>query len=327
MNLTITNQLIITEAKKLGIRHTIVSAKHNLVQLKFGRHAELIRRSRIGPQSGVLSFVSDQKDATYAAFKFFGFAVPRSQNVDNFIAAQKFAKKIGWPVVVKPENGRRGNGVTVDIENLVELKKAFACAAKFNSREIIVQKFIPGDDFRVLCVDDRVFAVARRLPARVFGDGRSTVRELIERENENPLRGVGHTTPLTKIKIDAEVRQVLAGQKLTLAARPAHDREVLLRKNANLSTGGTAEDVTNSLHGANRRLFEKMARSITASLIGIDICARRIDQPLTPKNYAVIEINNSPGIRMHHFPTKGKSRNVARAILRVLFPEAFKKPK
>ncbi len=325
MNLTITNKLLVEEGKRHGIKHEIVSKKHNLILLKSKKRRALIRRSRISATSGVFSYIADQKGATYDVLDFYGFSYPYSQTVADFREARVFCKKIGFPAVVKPEAGAYGNGVTIDIRNFDELKKAFLVAQKFNKREIIVQKFIPGEDYRILIVGFKFVAAARRIPAQIIGDGKSNIRELIKKTNCDSRRGEGHTTPLTKIKIDAEVKLILEKQQLNLNSMPKRGVEVWLRQNANLSTGGEAIDVSDQIPKENKKLLEKIAFSLDANVVGIDVRTKNISKIWKSKDYAVIEVNASPGIRMHHFPSQGKSRNVAKAILKEIFPEVFQK--
>ena len=324
MSLTITNQLLIDEGKKYGITHKVVSEDHNLILLCFEGKEVMVRRARIPNSSGVCNWIADYKGATYHVLEYYDFAIPQSKTIHSFEKAAKFAEKIKYPVVVKPEKGGWGQGVTTNIKNKEELKKAFKEAQKFNEHEIIIQKFIPGNDYRILMVDFKTVAIAKRIPAQVFGDNKLTVNELIEKENQNPLRAKGHHTPLSVIKIDSEVKRVLIDQNLTLESIPEKGQKVQLRKNANLSTGGEAEDVTDLVPQENIKLFEDMTRALNANVIGIDVRCEDIAQILTKDNYAVIEVNASPGIRMHHFPSKGKPRNVALKILQVLFPNAFK---
>ena len=325
--LTITNKLLIEEAQKAGIEHKIISDKHNLVLFSYKEDTALVRRSRISQTSCVFSYISEYKEATYDVLDYYGFSYPKGIVVNSMKEAEEFADKIGYPLVIKPELGGHGDGVTADIQNFDELSDAYLEAQKINPDDIIIQKFIPGDDYRIMVVGYKVVAIAKRIPTRVFGNGKLTIKQLIEKENKNPLRAEGHQAPMTLIKTDHEVERVLDDQNLTLESIPENQQEIRLRKNANLSTGGEAEDYTADVPSENIQLFEKIAQVLDANVVGIDVRCYDITKNLFPQDYSVIEVNASPGIRMHHFPSKGKPKNVAKEIMKVLFPKVYENVK
>ncbi|MDQ3271989.1 MAG: cyanophycin synthetase, partial [Pseudomonadota bacterium] len=187
--------------------------------------------------------------------------------------------------------------------------------------EVMVEKFLPGDDFRLLVVGNKLVAASRREPPQVLGDGLRTVRELVDIVNQDPRRGEGHATSLTKIRFDEIAVGRLAVQDLTPESIPARGRRVILRNNANLSTGGTATDVTGDVHP------EVAARAVTAAqmiglhICGVDVVCESVLRPLEAQNGGVVEVNAAPGLRMHLSPSYGKGRAVGGAMINELFPQ------
>ncbi len=322
MSITITNKLIVEEATKLGIENEIISEKHNLVVLKHEGKEDLIRRAVTPITSAVLRYVADHKDATYDVLKHYGFTVPTTYVARSLEDAVQGAGEIEYPLVVKPEDSAYGWGVTVGVTNEEMLKKSYDEAYSINKGDVLIQNFVKGEDHRVMIVDYKVCAVAKRIPCRIFGNGKNTIEELINTENENPKRGHGKNKPMTLIEVDNTMLDFLKLQNMSLGDIPKKDEVVYLRKVANLSTGGEAEDITDKCDGSNKAMFEEMAKVLQASVVGIDVICEDITKPLKEKDYAVIEVNASPGIRMHHHPSKGKPINVAKKIVESLFPNA-----
>lgn len=321
MSITITNKLIIEECEKLGIDYTIISEKHNLIELKYRDKKALVRRAVTPVTSAVLRYVADHKDATYDILKYYGFGVPDSKAVSSLDQAIDVAQTIGYSLVVKPEDSAYGLGVTVSVTDEESLKKAYEYAYSINEGEVIVQRFIPGEDYRVMIVGYKVVAIAQRIPCRVLGNGKTNINDLIKKENENPLRGLGKSSPMSIIEVDNNMIDYLKLQNLSLESVPKKGEYIYLRKIANLSTGGEAIDITAKSTAANNKMFEEMAECMQASVVGIDIRCEDITKNLSTEDYAVIEVNASPGIRMHHYPSKGKPINVAKKILEALFPD------
>ncbi|MDB5195959.1 MAG: cyanophycin synthetase, partial [Flaviaesturariibacter sp.] len=200
-----------------------------------------------------------------------------------------------------------------------EAVKAFELAKKYSER-IVVERFVEGYDFRVLVINKRFIAAAKRTPAAVVGNGFQTIEQLVAKINTDPRRGDGHCNVLTKIRIDQATIDLLAKKKYTLQTVPKKGEEVWLKATANLSTGGTAEDITDAVHPANCRLFERVARTVGLDICGIDIMAPDLVTPLTENGGAIIEVNAAPGFRMHLEPTIGTPRNVAAPVIDMLFP-------
>jgi cyanophycin synthetase len=227
---------------------------------------------------------------------------------------------LGYPVVVKPNFGSHGKGVSINLRNPQEVLDAYKIAKEYEDT-VLIEKYIKGSYYRVLVVGDKVVAVSHRICAHVTGDGTSTVKELVNKENSNPMRGDGHEKPLTKINIDKISEQYLKKQGLTVDYIPNEGQIVYLRENDNLSTGGVAIDVTDEIHEQNRKIIVQAARVIGLDVAGVDISTADISKPITETGGAIIEINAAPGIRMHHYPYQGTSRNAAKAIVDMLFPE------
>lgn len=226
-------------------------------------------------------------------------------------------------MVIKPVDGNQGRGVTVNIKNEKEAILAYNIASKIN-KKVIVEKYIEGKDYRVLVVNGKVCAASLRVPPFVTGDGVHSIKELIDIENMNPQRGYGHEKPLTKIIVDDVTINYLKSLNLSLDYIPSKNEIIYLRQNANLSTGGTAKDCTDIIHPDNINYAIRAAEAVGLDIAGVDICTKDISKPISLNNGAVIEVNASPGLRMHTNPNSGKSRNVAADIIDYLFPDTKK---
>jgi cyanophycin synthetase len=217
-----------------------------------------------------------------------------------------------FPVVMKPQQGTHGDGVVVGISTADEARQYFA---KLN-KPALFEEMLAGIEFRIVCVDFQFVAAAFRKPAHVVGDGVHTITELIAEKNKHPWRGKGHTNNLSFIEVDELVEKFLADQGMTVESIPTQGLEVPLRKTANLSTGGEAWDVTDQVCLENRALFEKIARVCDLNVIGIDMMCQTLTTPIVNQKQAgVIEVNSSPGLRMHHYPIQGTPKNIAGMIL------------
>jgi len=246
--------------------------------------------------------------------------VPEGRSVNSKEALTKAISSIGFPLVIKPVNGNQGKGITTDIQTEEEAFKAFD-KAQHISTGVIVERFIKGHDFRFLVINYKLEAVARRTPAMIVGDDHSTIRELIDKTNNDPNRGEGHEKILTKIRIDEETISMLAEKNLTLDSVLPFDEILFLKDTANLSTGGTARDTTDNVHPYNVFLAERIARLMNLDICGIDIVAADITKPITKNTGAVVEVNAGPGFRMHLSPVKGVPRNVADPVIKMLYPD------
>lgn len=245
--------------------------------------------------------------------------VPKGVVVTNEQELQGVIASIGAPLVVKPLNANQGKGITAGITTEEQLLPAFRLAKSY-SDEVIVEQQIGGNDYRFLVVGNKLIAAAHRLPACVTGDGISTIGELVERANADPLRSTGHSNVLTKINIDEHTLNLLKERNLSLQSVPAKGEHVFLKATANLSTGGTAIDVTEDVHPDNVLLAERIAGLVGLDICGIDIMAPDIRTPVAENGGAVLEVNAAPGLRMHVAPSRGKGRAIGEAVIDLLYP-------
>jgi cyanophycin synthetase len=289
----------------------------SLVQFGWGAKQRRIWAAEVDGTSAVSENIAQDKELTKQLLRAAGVPVPWGQPVDSAEQAWAVALEIGLPVVVKPRDGNQGKGVTVNIVDREHLDIAY-CAASQHGQPM-VERFLPGSDFRLLVVGDRLIAAARREPPQVIGDGVQTVTQLIDQVNADPLRGDGHATPLTKMRIDEIALARLKVQNHTLDTVPAKGERVVLRNNANLSTGGTATDVTDDVHPEVAARAVAAARMIGLDICGVDVVCETMLRPLEEQRGGVVEVNAAPGLRMHISPSYGKGRAVGEAIVDHLF--------
>ncbi|MFH1725208.1 MAG: cyanophycin synthetase [Elusimicrobiota bacterium] len=292
----------------------------SLVQLGWGAQQRRIQATMTGATSALGVEIADDKNLAKQLLSEIGVPTPEGRVVNSLEAALEAAKELDFPVTVKPLVGNHGRGISVKVEDAAQIEDAFRTARGI-FHNVLVERHLAGRDFRILVVGHRCVAAALRTPAHVVGDGRRTVRELLDDENSDPRRGFGHEKVLTLIALDEMSERLLHDQGLSLEAVPAAGREVRLKSTANLSTGGTAEDVTDLVHPANKFLAERISRCVGLDVMGIDIVAPTLETPLGENGGGVVEVNAAPGFRMHLSPTKGESRNVAVPVVDALFGE------
>lgn len=310
---------IVREAETRGI--TVLRLDdYNLVQLGEGKYQKRIQAAMTSNTSFISVETAGNKRLTKIMLEDAGIPVPKGTVVKKQESALEDAEWLGYPVVVKPHDGHHGKGVTTNIGNDGELIEAFERAKAISDR-VIIEQYLTGSDFRMLVVDGKFVAAAKRLPAEITGDGRHTIAELIAIENRNPDRGYGHENVMTRLKVSSVTEHLLAKAEYTMETVLADGEVFPLELTANLSTGGSAEDVTDQVHTANRFMAERIARIIGLDIAGIDVMAPTLAKPLIKTGGAVIEVNAAPGLRMHLAPAKGKPRNVARPIMDMLFPK------
>ncbi|OZI61623.1 cyanophycin synthetase [Bordetella genomosp. 11] len=292
----------------------------SMVQFGWGSRQRRIQAAETDRTNAISEAIAQDKDLTKMLLDAAGVPVPFGRTVSSAEDAWAAAQELGGPVVVKPRDGSQGRGVAVNIETRERVMTAYAAAAEI-SRDVIVERYIPGHDFRLLVVGDTLVAAARRDPPQVSGDGVHTVRQLIEQVNQDPLRGDGHATSLTKIRIDDIAIATLAKQGYDVDAIPPTGARVVLRNNANLSTGGSATDVTDEVHPELAARAVTAARMIGLDLCGVDVVAETMHLPLEEQRGAIVEINAAPGLRMHLTPSFGKGRAVGEAIIANMFAD------
>ncbi len=311
---------IVDAAKEQGIP-CIRLNQDSLVQLGYGSRMRRICAAETDRTSAIAESIASNKDLTRKLLKSAGVPVPQGYIVNDVEDAVSTAEHLGWPVVVKPLDGNHGRGVATNLTTKEQVIAAFEVALQEGSR-VVVESYIEGADYRLLVVGNQLVAAALREPAHVIGNGHLTVRELVDEVNRDPRRSDGHSSVLSHIKIDATALAVLAEQGYKPESVPAAGTKVLIRRNANLSTGGTATDVTDLVHPEVARRAVDAVRMVGLDIAGIDIVAKDISRPLREQNGAVIEVNAGPGLRMHLSPSHGEPRPVGRAIVDMMFPES-----
>jgi cyanophycin synthetase len=290
----------------------------SMVQFGWGSKQRRIQAAETDSSSAIAEAIAQDKDLTKKLLNAAGVPVPQGRPVLDANDAWAAAQAIGTPVVVKPRDGNQGKGVTVNISTREEIEAAFHNAAKFRD-EVMVERFLPGSDYRLLVVGDKLVAAARREPPLVIGDGQHTVSELVERVNADPRRGEGHSTSLTKIRFDEVALARLKDQGLNAQSVPGKGVRVILRNNANLSTGGTATDVTDDVHPEVAARAIAAAQMVGLDVCGVDIVCESVLRPLEDQCGGVVEVNAAPGLRMHLQPSYGKGRDVGKAIMSMLY--------
>lgn len=309
---------IVRAAKERGIPALRLN-NESLVQLGWAAKRRLIQAAETDQTGAIAEGIAQDKELTKTLLMAVGVPVPEGRPVKDEEDALVAAAEIGYPVVVKPRFGNQGRGVTTDVKTPEELREAYRSARTFGTH-VIVEKHIPGSDFRLLVVGNRVVAAARRDPPEVVGDGKRTIKELVEEENRNPKRSEGHATSLSKLRLDEVAEAYLARQGLGVDSVPEAGRRVALRGNANLSTGGTATDVTDIVHPAVAEAAVNAAQVVGLDICGVDVVCERIDVPLEAQGGVVVEVNAAPGLRMHLDPSVGQPRDVGKCIVDMLFP-------
>ncbi|GGX91926.1 cyanophycin synthetase [Litchfieldella qijiaojingensis] len=311
---------IVDAAKRRGIPFARLSEESSYVQLGHGHLQQRIQATVTWRTSLLGHGIADDKDWTKQILGDAGIPIPIGQICGSLDEALEAARSIGYPVVAKPLSGNHGRGVSTNLHDEQALRDAYETASRQHS-SVIVEQHIQGEDHRLLVIDGKLVAAARRRPAHVVGDGESTLQELVDQANQDPRRGVGHENLLTRIHLDEQSQRLIDQQNLTLQSVIAKDEIVYLKSTANLSSGGTATDVTDDVHPEVHYAAERIARLIGLDIIGIDLLAETLTRPLEEQAAAVVEVNAGPGFRMHLSPTHGQGRDVGHHVIDMLFPE------
>lgn len=312
----ISTKAICEEARKLNIP-VLKLGETGMYQLGLGRFSKIIDATIYEDTSALGVDISCHKILTKDILKLHMLPVAKGYLVKNPIDLLSRAKEIGYPVVLKPLRGNQGNGVIINLKNQEDLLKAYYSLNE-SYENIIIEQYIKGKDYRVCVVDGKVVAASLRLPPFVIGDGRKTIEQLIQELNMDPRRGEGHEKALSKVTIDDILINCIKEKGYNLNSTLPYGEKLFLRKNANLSTGGISIDCTDEICSENIEICERASKAISLNICGIDLCCEDIRKPIK-NNGAIIEVNAAPGIRMHHFPYEGKSRNVAKAIVESMF--------
>jgi len=310
---------IVDAARKRRIPVKRLTPTGSLVQLGYGVYQKRIMASQTSDTSAIAVDICQEKPLTNSILRAVGISVPEGRTVKSADEAWEVAQDLGLPVILKPEAGNQGKGVMVNLRSEAEVRAAYGVASQFRG-DVLVERHIEGDDYRLLVVDGKMVAAARRDPAQVVGDGKRTITQLVEVANQDPRRRPGHSSSLTRIRLDDAAKVVLSQQGLNEDSVPEAGQTVKLRQNCNLSTGGTAADVTDIVHPSNARLAELAAQMLDLDIAGIDLLCKDIRRPLGEQGGAIVEVNAAPGLRMHIQPTSGVPRDVGGPIIDMLYP-------
>ena len=292
---------------------------NSLVQLGYGINQMRFQATITCKTSSIAVDIACNKEQTKKMLEAASIPVANGGICVDEEDLEEVIQKIGYPIVIKPLDGNHGKGASINIKNKKDAIEGLAYAKKYSHR-VIVEKFITGFDFRVLIIDNKLVAAAKREPAHIKGDGVRTIQELIEETNKDPRRGYGHENVLTQIDVDRDTTDLLGKLNYTLDTIPKKNEVVYLKSTANLSTGGTSIDVTDMMHPENIFLCERISRVIGLDVCGVDIMAKNLTQPLKENGGCILEVNAAPGFRMHLAPSEGLPRNVAAPVIDMLYP-------
>lgn len=309
---------LVEEARKRDIPYIRLN-KDSFIQLGYGKNQVRFMATLTDKTSSIGVDIAGDKEETKRILKEQAIPVADGLTISNGEELEEAISELGFPLVLKPLNGNHGNGASINIKTREEAEEAFIHAQKYSDK-VIVERYVTGYDFRVLVINNKMVAAARRTPANVKGDGFHTIGELIDLENRDPRRGYGHENVLTEIVVDRDTQNILRKRGYNMETVPAKDEMVYLKLTANLSTGGTSQDVTEMVHPYNIFVCERIARVIGLDICGIDIMAENLSQPLNETGGVVLEVNAAPGFRMHLAPSEGTPRNVAAPVLDMLYP-------
>ena len=309
---------IIKEAEARGIPWIRLN-KYSLCQLGYGANQKRIQATVTSETSNIGVEIACDKEETKDLLEQAEVPIPKGDIIRTERGLKEAVDYVGFPLVIKPVNGNHGRGITTNINSLDEALIGFK-EAKEVSRLVIVEKYITGEDHRLLVINNKLVAAAKRTPAHVIGDGKSTIQELVDEVNKDERRGYGHEKVLTEIDINSLTLEILKEMDMTTESVPKKGEMVKLKSTANLSTGGTAEDITELIHPYNVFMAERISKIIGLDICGIDIMAEDLTKPLNKSGGAVLEVNAGPGFRMHLQPTSGLPRNIGGHVVDMLFP-------
>jgi cyanophycin synthetase len=311
-------QVILDAAKEKGIKVEVISKRFHLLRLTYNGKSLFIKGTSFPVNSQPACFIASNKFLSKRVLRAHKIPVPQGWLVRTPREARKtILKKNLFPCVLKPARGAHGNRVFANIESLEEFDEVLPLVfTRPGKKNVLIEEFIKGKDYRFLVVGNKVSAVMERIPAHVVGDGINNVRKLIRKFNQNPLVGERYEKPLCKIRLNGEIKRNLKKQKKKLTYIPQKREKVFLRQNANISTGGIGKDVTDEVSHELKEIAVKAAKAVGMAIAGIDII---YDELLD--NFCVLELNGCSGIDIHHYPILGKPREVASDIVKFLFKE------
>ncbi len=292
---------------------------NSLIQLGHGRYQRRVQATVTSQTSHIAVELASDKEETNKILASLGLPVPRQELVTTEEGAAVGARDIGFPVVVKPYNANHGRGISIHMINEAEVRSAFHVARE-HSRSVIIEAFVTGLDHRMLVINGSLVAVSKRLPGHVVGDGTHTVAQLVELVNSDPRRGIGHEKVLTRLELDSQAASMLARAGLTAESVPENGQLVFLRSTGNLSTGGTATDMTDVVHPDNVEMAVRAVQAVGLDVGGVDFLSPDITRSYKEAGGGIVEVNAAPGFRMHMAPSEGKPRDVSGPVVDMLFP-------
>ena len=293
----------------------------SLVQLGYGVNQQRIRATMTSLTSSLAVDIASDKELTNRLLAAAGLPVPASEVVRRVDDAVRIARRIGYPVVVKPLDGNHGRGVAINLQDEAAVRAAFDEAYDQSRRGyVLVESYIAGKDYRVLVIGGQMIAIAERVPAHVIGDGVKSVAALVEATNADPRRGVGHEKVLTRIEVNDAAIELVRAQGYEMTDVPPRGEMVKLALTGNMSTGGISIDRTFEAHPDNVDIAEEAARVVGLDIAGIDFLCPDITQPVRETGGAICEVNAAPGFRMHTHPTIGDPQYVAKPVVDLMFP-------
>ncbi|MEM7260879.1 MAG: acetate--CoA ligase family protein, partial [Planctomycetota bacterium] len=309
---------LVQAAKERGIPALRLN-EYSLVQFGHGRYQKRIQATVTSETRHIAVEIASDKEETNRILGDLGLPVPRQRLVYTSEDAVAAAERIGFPVVVKPLNANHGKGVSINLSTPDEVALAFDHARK-RGRTILVERFIEGFDHRLLVINGELIAASKRVPGHVVGNGKSTVEELVDETNLDPRRGIGHEKVLTRLEFDHQAERLLSQMGYDRNTVPPEGEVVYLRSTGNLSTGGTATDVTDLVHPDNREMATRAVAAIGLDVGGVDFLTTDISQSFKATGGAICEVNAAPGFRMHTAPSEGTPRDAAGPVMDMLFP-------
>ena len=324
-NMELSTQAVIEDAIKNGIKVTVIDENDQFIRLQYKDHIEYVKNGNMTSKDSYISpLIMENKVVTKKVLAEKGFRVPKGYEVSSLEeAVQKFNYVRNKPIVIKPKSTNFGLGITIfknGTDSLENYSKAVNFALK-EDKDILIEEFIEGTEYRFFVIEGKTEAVLLRVPANVVGDGRHSIRELVEMKNANPLRGDAKKTPLKKIELGEIEHLQLAEQGLNFESILENNEVAYLRENSNISTGGDSVDMTDEVHESYKKLAVDISNAMMAKVCGVDLIIPDIKKECNSDNYGVIEANFNPMMMMHIYPHSGKSRRLSLNVLKMLFPE------
>ncbi len=294
---------------------------YSLVQFGHGKYQTRIQATVTSSTGTIATSLASDKEGTHSILKDMGLPVPKQAMFSSEEDAVSASRRIGYPVVIKPLDGNHGRGISINLTTDEEVREAFHVAKQQGkSRFVLAESFVSGYDHRMLVINDELVAVAKRVPGHVVGDGGSTIAELVDIVNSDPRRGIGHEKVLTRIEIDTQAQRLIQDAGYHENTVLGKDEQFFLRSTANLSTGGTAIDVTDVVHPDNREMAIRAVRAVGLDIGGVDFLTDDITHSYKDVGGGIAEVNAGPGFRMHVAPSEGEPRDVAGKVLDMLYP-------